>query len=412
MTSPMPLRAFAAHGLEIEYMIVHRDTLDPLPIADALLRAEAGSEASSASRGGLAWSNEMMKHLIEVKNDPPQHALSKLADQFDSEVRYINSRLQPLDAQLMPTAMHPWMDPSREAFLWSSENAAIYRAYDRIFNTKSHGWANLQSMHINLPFGDDLEFERLHAAIRLIVPIIPAIAASSPIADGSFTGFADYRMEVYRTNSSEFKTVTGDVVPEAISSRREYESRILAPMYHDIRRVDPEGILQHEWLNSRGAIARFDRNAIEIRVCDTQECAHADIAIAAAVVGAVRALYASGRIDCAAQRRIQTARLAQILSSCVRSADRAVIADAGYLDALGAPAHPCLASALWASLAERAARYFDDPKVLADLNTVLEHGPLARRILRAVGDDYSKEHLRTVYGALCDCLQQGALFLN
>ena len=43
-------------------------------------------------------------------------------------------------------------------------------------------------------------------------------------------------------------------------------------MYRAIDPLDTEGILQEEWLNSRAAIARFDRGAIEIRCMDTQEC--------------------------------------------------------------------------------------------------------------------------------------------
>ena len=38
-------------------------------------------------------------------------------------------------------------------------------------------------------------------------------------------------------------------------------------------------------MNSRGAIARFDRNAIEIRVIDVQECPKADLAIAIFIQG-------------------------------------------------------------------------------------------------------------------------------
>jgi len=54
---------------------------------------------------------------------------------------------------------------------------------------------------------------------------------------------------------------------------------ILAPLYAEMHPLDPEGILCHEWLNSRGAIARFDRNAVEIRLVDVQECPLADLAI-------------------------------------------------------------------------------------------------------------------------------------
>ena len=52
-------------------------------------------------------------------------------------------------------------------------------------------------------------------------------------------------------------------------------------MYDDIAPLDPDAVLQHEWLNARGAIARFDRNTIELRVLDVQECPRADLAICA-----------------------------------------------------------------------------------------------------------------------------------
>ena len=87
----------------------------------------------------------------------------------------------------MPTAMHPWMDPATETVLWD-DATDVYRTYDRIYGCRGHGWANLQSMHVNLPFADDSQFARLHAAIRLVLPLLPALAASSPIAEGSVDG--------------------------------------------------------------------------------------------------------------------------------------------------------------------------------------------------------------------------------
>ena len=53
--------------------------------------------------------------------------------------------------------MHPWMDP-RAASLWPHEYGEVYAAYDRIFDCRRHGWANLQSVHLNLPFADEREF--------------------------------------------------------------------------------------------------------------------------------------------------------------------------------------------------------------------------------------------------------------
>ena len=222
MIGSAPIHAFAGYGIELEYMIVDRETLSVKPIADELLRQAAGADVSELRRGRLAWSNEFVLHLVELKNARPVPALESLGTDFQEEIRYVNRLLDPLGARLMPTATHPWMDPRRETRLWPHRHAEIYRTYDRIFDCKHHGWANLQSMHLNLPFADDIEFARLHAAVRLVLPILPALAASSPVAEGRPTGFADFRMEMYRSHPSRVPSLIGQVIPETVSSRAEY----------------------------------------------------------------------------------------------------------------------------------------------------------------------------------------------
>jgi len=41
----------------------------------------------------------------------------------------------------------------------------------------------------------------------------------------------------------------------------------------------------------------------------------------------------------------------------------------------------------------------------------MEHGPLARRILHAIGRDFSRAKLQAVYRELCRCLEAGRMFL-
>jgi gamma-glutamyl:cysteine ligase YbdK (ATP-grasp superfamily) len=389
-------------------MIVDKERLSVLPIADRLLR-ELGGNAN----GLLGWSNELVLHVAEVKNLRPNASLPLLADAFQSGVRRIDRLLGEMGARLMPGAMHPWMDPHRETRLWSHDHADIYRAYDRIFDTARHGWANLQSMHINLPFDGDDEFARLHAAVRLLLPILPALAASSPIADGRNTGWADYRMHVYADNARLVPSITGMVIPETVTGRADYERRILAPMYRDIAPHDPARVLQHEWLNSRGAIARFDRNAIEIRVVDTQEHPGADLAIAAAAISVVRMLYRTDAHALAQQQEMPTAVLAAILQEVIHDAEQAAIANADYLRLLGFPGRACHAGELWQHLiAHMMEQNLDHARQWNDaLQIILRHGPLARRILRAVGDNHSPAHLHAVYSDLCDCLREGRMFL-
>jgi len=408
----LPLHAFAGYGIELEYMIVDRHTLAVMPIADALLQAAAGGQVvSSVDRGHFGWSNEIVLHLVEIKNERPDPALEPLVAGFQAEVRQVNRLLDPLGARLMPGAMHPWMDPAAETRLWPHDNAPIYQAYDRIFGCRQHGQANLQSMHLNLPFANDAEFARLHAAVRLLLPILPALAASSPFADGAPGGALDRRMEAYRSAVQRVPSVIGQVIPDTLNSRAEYAVQVLAPMYRDIAPLDPEGVLRHEWLNARGAIPRFERNAIEIRVIDVQECPLADLAIAAAATAVIRALYDDRWSPLVMQQAFGTEALANILLACLRDADQAVIDDAGYLRLLGLSDREYRAGELWRHLINRTALNRSTFWV-ETLRVMLDQGPLARRILRAVGPVSSKDRLHAVYLELCDCLEAGKLFVD
>jgi carboxylate-amine ligase len=411
MSDATPLHAFEGCGLELEYMIVDRETLDIRPIADEVLRAPDGSWATDRERGAFGWSNELATHLVEVKSNDPRQPLATLPAGFAGEVAEINSVLADMDAMLMPGSIHPWMDPAKETRLWPHEYAEIYSMYDRIFDCRRHGWANLQSMHVNLPFCGDEEFARLHAVIRLLLPILPALAASSPIAEGQPTGWLDYRMACYRTNSERIPSMTGMVIPEPVASEADYRARILAPMYEAIAPHDPEGVLQDEWLNSRGAIARFDRSAIEIRVIDTQECPQADVAIAAATVAVLRHWYDGDTAGRELGDPLDTRRLASLLEACSRGGGMAVISDSDFLQRVGFPSGRCAARDLWQYLLEETLLKTPGNGVpwREPLELILAQGTLARRIMTAVGEDYGRGSLGRVCRRLARCLSRGEL---
>jgi gamma-glutamyl:cysteine ligase YbdK (ATP-grasp superfamily) len=402
------LGLFEGFGIELEYMIVDSTTLDVKPIADALIEAEHGSVESEIERGGFAWSNELARHVIELKTNGPAPALGGLAAGFAGELARIDALLEPLGARALPTAMHPWMDANREFVQWPHGYSEVYATFHRIFDCRGHGWANLQSQHVNLPFADDAEFGRLHAAVRALLPILPALSAASPFADGVHRGVLDTRLEVYRTNARRVPSVSGQVVPEPVFTRADYEA-LLESIYADLAPHDPEGLLRYEWVNARGCIARFDRMAIEIRVLDTQECPRADLAIAAAASGVVRALCEPARQD--ALRALATEPLAAILRSTSAAGEAAKLDDRDYLRALGLSAVPRSAGDVWAALIER--DVLPDPAAAEHrpaLDVLLGEGPLARRILRRTGTAPEREALRAVYRELADCLRANRLF--
>ncbi len=404
MTNPA-LAALAGYGVELEYMIVDRDSLSVRPISDRLL----DPATAERRRGAMGWSNEVVLHVLEIKNAEPAAKLEGLVEAFQVEVAAANELLSTLGAHLMPGGSHPWMVPVAETRLWPHAHKEIYAAYDRIFGCRRHGWANLQSMHVNLPFADDEEFVRLHAAVRLVLPILPALAASSPIAEGRPAGILDFRLDAYRGHQAKLATSIGDVIPDDTDGRSDYARRVLAPMYRELAPLDPEGILRHEWLNARGAIPRFDRKAVEIRVIDVQECPRADLAIAAAAVAAVKSLYDRPEL-LDEQRAVPTSDLADMLRACICDGEQAVLADAQYLEIMGCAERRCTAGALWRQLLKgplaEACRHWREP-----LRVILERGPLARRILRAAGSDPDHRRLALMYGELCRCLAEGRMFV-
>ena len=111
MSDASPLHLFEAFGVEIEYMIVDARTLDVRPITDRVLKAIAGEIVSDVEMGEITWSNELTAHVIELKTTDPARSLAPLPALFQESVRRINSILESEGCRVLPSAMHPWMDP-------------------------------------------------------------------------------------------------------------------------------------------------------------------------------------------------------------------------------------------------------------------------------------------------------------
>jgi gamma-glutamyl:cysteine ligase YbdK (ATP-grasp superfamily) len=405
-----PLRLFEAFGLEAEYMLVDAETLDVAPAADALLEAAAGRATDEFENSDVAWNNELALHVIELKCNGPRPSLDGLGEAFQANVQLANEKLERDGRRLMPTAMHPWMDPN-DVVLWPHGTRVIYETFDRIFSCKGHGWANLQSLQINLPFHGDEEFGRLHAAIRFLLPILPGLAASSPIIDGAPNGVLDNRLVVYRGNCAKIPSVTGEVVPEAVGSIGEYHERLLEPIYRDIEPHDPERVLRHDWLNARGAIARFDRMAIEIRVLDVQETPRMDVAFTALIVEVLKLLCEERWADRRSLDAWHETELGKLLKLAERRGEDAGINDRRFLRAFGFKGSSTNLLRLWNHLVETvSARGTLDTATGRLLEHYLRHGTLATRITKAAGLLPPRAKIKRVYEELCEALASGTPF--
>ncbi len=408
---PSPYPLFHGYGIELEYMLVNKDTLEVMPVADDLLKYELGEIGSDFENGMITWSNELVLHVIELKSTRPENDLDALEKAFTRNISRINTILDEWNAMLLPSAAHPFMDPFEETRLWPHDNNEVYELYNTIFNCSGHGWSNLQSTHLNLPFTGDEEFAKLHAAIRLLLPLLPALCASSPLLDGKLSGMLDTRLHYYKNNQSKIPSITGLVIPEAVFTYDDYNKLIYSAIEKDTRDFNPENILDPVWVNSRGAIARFDRGSIEIRIMDVQECPAADLAIVNTVVQLLKALVEEKFCSLNDQMKMDTQILSGLLDQMSIHGGQTRIENSNYLAAFGLSS-PMTANALWKQLlSEIPADSYYDKKSQEIIHSILDRGSLAERIIRSLNDDHSIENIKNVYRQLSKCLSENTMFI-
>ncbi|WP_298622252.1 glutamate-cysteine ligase family protein [uncultured Legionella sp.] len=398
---------FSVLGIEIEYMLVDKEHLNVQPKSDLILRTLAGHQVNEVELGDIAISNELVMHVLELKNNGPKAPTTPVTDHFQQTIQELQPLLEQHELLLLPTGAHPWMNPHTETVRWPHGNNAIYKQFDAIFDCKGHGWSNLQSMHVNLPYANQEEFNQLHNVIRLILPLLPALAASTPFLDGKATGLLDSRLYFYNHNQQRIPSISGAVIPEFISSEEEYQQKILNPMYQDIRPFDPEGILQYQWLNSRAAIPKFDHKAIEIRILDSQECVEADIAIANAINAILKNWHLSSHYHL--DNPCDTLLLKQLYEQVIKTGLETQVENKELLKQWQLPPKSMTINQIWSILIEHISSALPYKQQTA-LELILSQGNLSQRILKAAHKEYAAQPLKQIYRQLASCLLSNQQF--
>jgi gamma-glutamyl:cysteine ligase YbdK (ATP-grasp superfamily) len=401
-------RLFEVTGIEIEYAVVGKG-LQALRLVEPAFRALNGRPTSELRLGPVEFSHEFPAHQFEIRTAAPKRRLAVSERLLVAGVRRFARLLRErFGARLLPTGMHPFLRPG-DAALWPRGRHAIFQAYARLFPVRTHGFMNVQASHVNLPFGrDEADGVALHNAICCLLPYLPALAASSPAYEGRLGPWVDNRLAFYRTMQRRLPEVTGRVIPEFIQSFRQYRRDVLGPIRRSLRRRPWAWRLQPEWVNSRGAIVRFHRRAIEIRVLDVQECVRADIAIAAFVRGVLQWLTRTIR-----HHELELpphAALVRDFEACARAGRNALV---------GAPhlrqgSRPIPARRVLEILCDRATPEPGHYQPVVEQR--IERGNLSERIARAVRRRTrgNSRHLRPalldVYTELANCLERNQLW--
>jgi gamma-glutamyl:cysteine ligase YbdK (ATP-grasp superfamily) len=283
-------RTLEVLGPEHEFSLVD-ENLKALPIVDKVIKDLYGRVVNFVELGEFTFGKELQLHVMEVKSNKPFKSPKAFEETMHKAVLKLNELLERrYGASLLGTGMHPTLK-LEETAVWPHRHKQIYEAFSRIFDLKQHGWLNIQSFQLNIPYADEAKAVLMHNLLAVVCAYLPAVSASSPIYEGHFGDYVDNRLYFYMENQREIPSVTGKVVPEYVHSFKQYKKEIIGRYSADLAKFGAhQCILNKEWVNSRGVIFRFERKALEIRVMDEQECIKSDVALSCFIRALLRGL--------------------------------------------------------------------------------------------------------------------------
>ena len=264
-----------------------------LPIADQVIKDYCGRIVNFVELPQFTFGKELQLHVMEIKANAPFRSPELFEETMQDAVATLRDYLwKKYHAHLLGTGMHPLLR-LEETSIWPHRHRKIYQEYGKIFNLKQHGWLNIQSFHLNLPYSKENQGVLLHNLLAGLCAYLPAISASSPIFEGTVGPNIDNRLYFYKMNQREIPSIAGDVIPDYVSSFNQYRREVIEGYSQDMAKAGAgKTILFKEWVNSRGVIFRFDRSALEVRVMDEQECVKSDVALSCFIRAALRGLIA------------------------------------------------------------------------------------------------------------------------
>jgi gamma-glutamylcysteine synthetase len=269
-------------GTEHEYSINDQE-FNPLPISDRIIMRISGALQHQVRFGEIEISKELQKHAIELIPARPG-TLGILEDMLYKGLKNLYHALN-YEYNFLGLGMHPLLKLDQTTY-WDHDEQEYYRAYDKLFNLKQHGWLNIQALQINIPYEGKEDLVNMFNRLRSLIPYVVAVSASSPFVEGRLTPYVDNRLVFYRENQRRMPLICNDILPEMIGNIDDY-IRINKKIYSELRECGAD-ILCREWVNSRGVIVRFTRKCIEVKAIDEQECLRSDMAISAFLLALLR----------------------------------------------------------------------------------------------------------------------------
>jgi glutamate---cysteine ligase / carboxylate-amine ligase len=382
--------------LELAYALVGQGSLDALPRADEVLSSLSGERMREVEAGNLRWINRGPLHLLRLGMRHGADSLAQAEQLLVEGLISLREHATAVEAGLLPTGMHPWLRAS-DARRWPHGGDGRDEAVLALYGKDRHGWANQQGLRLSLPFASETRFRELFSSLRFALPLLPALAASSPFVEGHVGPARNCRLAA-RRDLLEGRSL----VPPAYEGREAYQAELVEPLRRERNSVDSRLLVFD--LCGHVLQADFDAGLIHLYALDAQECLQADLALCAFTAATAGWLmHETAVVD----TPWPSARLAELVECSLIDAEVGVIRDTDYLELLGYPERgKCRFRELLQFLLED--KLAQDPAIVArkEILTTMRTASLATRMVTWLEQDresWGAEELFHLYRDLVQC---------
>lgn len=167
-------RTLEVLGSEHELSIVD-EQLKSLPIMGRVIKDFYGRVVNFVEQSTFTFGKELQLHVMEIKPNAPFRSPKVFEKTMHEAVLTLLDFLEKkYRAQLLGTGMHPLLKLN-ETKIWPHRHKQVYCAFSKIFNLQQHGWLNIQSFQLNIPYQGEKEAVLIHNILANLCAYIPAI---------------------------------------------------------------------------------------------------------------------------------------------------------------------------------------------------------------------------------------------
>ena len=381
MAEKKDLAITEGYGLAAGYTVVERATMRPISAQGLGLQLDS------------SWALDRWGPGMRLSTDRSEKDITAAGARLWQAVKQCNDLLlERSDAMLLPGGSYPYTPIDERGSLSGAgeeQRSAPVRS--------GQSWTSGTTLEI--PFADDPGFGRLHTAVRMVLPLLPALTASSPFSGGLRSTALSARTASRISGHPAIPQLTGSFIPELALDQADYYRIVLEPIALALADQGLSDRMDYHTVNARAAVPLFDRATLAVDLMDTQECASMDAAVAEMTAAVVQAMKNGRWVSNYLQRAWHESDLLGILNEVVTMGREAVIDNRDFLLMFGKMRESSTAGELWRHLYQQLREELSEPTRIR-IAHILDHGNLAERILRRIGDRPSPETLVSIYREL------------